>query len=392
MITGRIEIGSSQPQEKRRRLDDDAEEGGDRGDNIMMALFGGAESDDDAEKTARAPPQAPPNQSSATDGDERGDGDGMRPRRPDIASIISRKCYVDTSSKMRRTADYWGVMQRLQDDALAKGIRMTIGPCGYTGYRRLKMMEEDFINGMSKIGKSWELHQSDVFKRVCNINIKLILGRDVDSCLDATMDEYGWTSVPTHLFCLAYRGAGKSQIAAYTVALHLLYIPGYTCTSYGGTEDKSKDLLATISTYLEHIVSLSPDRHSACIIKQTNRKIHIKNGDGDIGWVWAQYSKGMVRFSFILCFFFRAIILLLSLSFSCDPPQTCDCDFGSSCTHDARNSSNEFKATPPVSTLWEKGMKNWKKGTDHPNFQYFSISISSRDASFQKKGAHLIFF
>ena len=232
--------------------------------------------------------------SSSEEEEEEENVDALDGERHDFARTLLGTCIIDASTKVRRSAQYWDVAKKMREDALARGTKVTIGPCGYAGYAQLMSIERDFLRGMHALGKSWEIYQSNFFKVACNCNIKLILGDDVDMCLDFVMKERGWNGIPSHIFALAYRGAGKSQIAAYMIALFILYIHSYTVTIYGGPEDKCKDLFAQFKAYIDHIISLDPSRHEGLHIRATARRMSVRTDDGDSRWAEAELSKGNV--------------------------------------------------------------------------------------------------
>jgi hypothetical protein len=222
-----------------------------------------------------------------------------------IAMRRSARCFMDHAQRMGRTAQYWMLKHKSREDALSWGTRATIGPMGYAGYSRLVRIFKDFRQALTAMGGSWELYQTEAASKFINVNIKRILGQDVDSCLEHVMRQYGWTDIQSHVFVQAYRGAGKSALSAAIVSALLVNIPHFTMTMYGGPKDKAVDLFETFSAYLDELLARRPDTAAKFRINKTGRRIRIQAGPTDVRWVEVQFSRGNVRSCgcFVLCRF-----------------------------------------------------------------------------------------
>ena len=219
------------------------------------------------------------------------DGDGDASFSTAIGHV---ECLLDPSAKMDRTAKYWRLQQKVREDSLARGTRVTVGPTGYRGYARIQSIFRDFRSFFSDGSGAWEIYQTRTFEIMCNCNIKLILGEDIDSCLDYVMWENGWKTIPTHAFILAYRGAGKSALAAGAMATMFANIPNYTLTMYGGPKDKAIDLFETFFAYFRKLMELNPERASTMKVLKRDRRVMVSCGPNDTRWVEIQMSCGNV--------------------------------------------------------------------------------------------------
>ena len=221
-------------------------------------------------------------------------------RVPARDSIIAKirmqsRCYIDHSDRIKRSAQYWALKRKAQQDSLAFGGNIIVSPMGYTGYSRLVVLIRDFMNSKNA-NSSWEDYQRHAAMCMINANIHRILGDDFDTCWEFVMREYGWETIPTHKFVLAYRGSGKSTVAAALMASIFVNLRCVTATIYCGTKPKVQEFLRAVYTRI--VAILGQHENNQLKVHFTANEITALGAEDDARWMKALCTRGTVNFFF----------------------------------------------------------------------------------------------
>lgn len=185
-------------------------------------------------------------------------------------------------------ATYWQNKTDEHTEAFRNGVRPATTTVR-TGVQRLHNIREDF----KSLVPEWHPRQAEAFDQFVNVNIRLILGDDAETCLPAVMAENGWSDIKTELFVMAVRGTGKSAVSTAIAATFLWNIPNYNATVFAGIATKSVDSLDGIHDALVRLAEASaPQRYGSVHISKTRTQIVVRVSSTDVRRITCHSSFG----------------------------------------------------------------------------------------------------
>ena len=219
---------------------------------------------------------------------------------------LRQKELLDYGNDFNTTVKFWN--ERADDlcDNLAGLDKPNVTDSGeYKGKKRL----ENVIRNINFVQEKWGSHQADFFSIAIGILLPLILGDNVDACIDNLKKEYGFKTIKSLIDAICSldypRGSGKTTASCALITSLLAEIPNVKICFLASTESKAKSLFKNMHIPMKKLINNGYTPKGAKItVSGTKIEIEttLENGMPDIRWCVPMTTGGAV--SFFLLFFF----------------------------------------------------------------------------------------